>query len=186
SFADTNEGRYNPKIGPTIPVCNWRKGSQWVVLTRKHVEVVVHDTTVFPVFQKHCRWKSLPKFWRDQPFPADPSKENNCIPDEHYVQTLLAQKGLEVEITRRSLSHSSWDLSSSKDPKRRGWHPLTYKYYDATPMLLQSIKDIDNIYYETEYRREWCTSKGKPSTCFLFARKFTHPAAFRLLNMVSL
>ena len=22
--------------------------------------------------------------------PADPSKEHNCIPDEHYVQTLLA------------------------------------------------------------------------------------------------
>ncbi|CAN1781695.1 Glycosyltransferase BC10 [Linum perenne] len=183
SFADTKEGRYNPKMGPTIPVRNWRKGSQWVVLTRKHAEVVVHDNTVFPVFQKHCRRKSLPEFWRDQPFPADPSKEHNCIPDEHYVQTLLAQKGLEVEITRRSLSHSSWDLSSSKDPKRRGWHPLTYKYSDATPMLLQSIKDIDNIYYETEYRREWCTSKGKPSTCFLFARKFTRPAALRLLNM---
>ncbi|CAN1127740.1 Glycosyltransferase BC10 [Linum perenne] len=183
SFADTKDGRYNPKMGPTIPVRNWRKGSQWVVLIRKHAEVVVHDTTVFPIFQKHCRRKSLPEFWRDQPFPADPSKEHNCIPDEHYVQTLLAQKGLEVEITRRSLSHSSWDLSSSKDPKRRGWHPLTYKYSDATPMLLQSIKDIDNIYYETEYRREWCTSKGKPSTCFLFARKFTRPAALRLLNM---
>ena len=47
------------------------------------------------------------------------------------------------------------------------------------------MQGIDNIYYETEYRREWCTSKGKPSTCFLFARKFTRPAALRLLNMVS-
>lgn len=27
-------------------------------------------------------------FFRDQ--PADASKEHNCIPDEHYVQTLLA------------------------------------------------------------------------------------------------
>ncbi|CAN0904271.1 Glycosyltransferase BC10 [Linum grandiflorum] len=133
SFADTKEGRYNPKMGPIIPERNWRKGSQWVVLTRKHAEAVVHDSTVFPVFQKHCRRKSLPEFWRDQPFPADPSKEHNCIPDEHYVQTLLA--------------------------------------------------DIDNIYYETEYRREWCTSKGKPTRCFLFARKFTRPAALRLLNM---
>ncbi|CAN0904270.1 Glycosyltransferase BC10 [Linum grandiflorum] len=183
SFADTKEGRYNPKMGPIIPERNWRKGSQWVVLTRKHAEAVVHDSTVFPVFQKHCRRKSLPEFWRDQPFPADPSKEHNCIPDEHYVQTLLAQKGLEGEMTRRSLTHSSWDVSSSKDPKRRGWHPLTYKHSDATPMLLQSIKDIDNIYYETEYRREWCTSKGKPTRCFLFARKFTRPAALRLLNM---
>ncbi|XP_048230721.1 glycosyltransferase BC10 isoform X3 [Ricinus communis] len=161
SFADNKEGRYNPKMDPVIPVHNWRKGSQWVVLTRKHAEVVVNDTTVFPIFQHHCKRRSLPEFWRDRPF----------------------QEGLEREITRRSLTHSSWDLSSSKDPERRGWHPLTYKFSDATPMLIKSIKDIDNIYYETEYRREWCSSKGKPSKCFLFARKFTRPAALRLLNM---
>ena len=28
SFADTKEGRYNPKMHPVIPVENWRKGSQ--------------------------------------------------------------------------------------------------------------------------------------------------------------
>ncbi|KAL3813809.1 hypothetical protein ACJIZ3_015077 [Penstemon smallii] len=186
SFADTKDSRYNPKMHPVIPVENWRKGSQWVVLTRKHAEIVIRDESVFPMFQSHCKKKSLPEFWRDHPFPADSSKEHNCIPDEHYVQTLLAQKGLEGEITRRSLTHSSWDLSSSGDPKRRGWHPATYKLADATPILIQSIKGIDNIYYETEYRREWCTSKGKPSQCFLFARKFTRPAALRLLNMFAL
>ncbi|KAA8548134.1 hypothetical protein F0562_004605 [Nyssa sinensis] len=186
SFADTKEGRYNPKMDPVIPVHNWRKGSQWAVLTRKHAEIVVKDDTVFPMFQWHCKRRSLPEFWRDHPLPVDASKEHNCIPDEHYVQTLLAHEGLEGEITRRSLTHSSWDLSSSKVRERRGWHPVTYKLADATPMLIQSIKDIDNIYYETEYRREWCTSKGKPSPCFLFARKFTRPAAHRLLNMSAL
>ncbi|KDO55187.1 hypothetical protein CISIN_1g017260mg [Citrus sinensis] len=140
SFADTKEGRYNPKMAPVIPVHNWRKGSQWAVLTRKHAEIVVNDTTVFPMFQQHCKRKSLPEFWREHSFPADPSKEHNCIPDEHYVQTLLAQEGLEGELTRRSLTYSSWDLSSSKDHERRGWHPATYKYADATPLLIQSIK----------------------------------------------
>lgn len=183
SFADTKEGRYNPKMAPVIPVHNWRKGSQWAVLTRKHAEIVVNDTTVFPMFQQHCKRKSLPEFWREHSFPADPSKEHNCIPDEHYVQTLLAQESLEGELTRRSLTYSSWDLSSSKDHERRGWHPATYKYADATPLLIQSIKEIDNIYYETEHRREWCSDKGKPSSCFLFARKFTRPAALRLLTM---
>lgn len=183
SFADTKEGRYNPKMHPLIPVHNWRKGSQWVTLTRKHAEIVVKDNTVFSMFQLHCKTKSLPEFWRDRPIPADTSKEHNCIPDEHYVQTLLAQEGLEEEITRRTLTHTSWDLSSSKNHERRGWHPVTYKLADATPTLIQSIKDIDNIYYETEYRREWCTSKGKPAPCFLFARKFVRPAALRLLNM---
>ena len=28
SFADTKEGRYNPRMDPVIPVHNWRKGSQ--------------------------------------------------------------------------------------------------------------------------------------------------------------
>lgn len=28
SFADTKEGRYNPKMAPLVPVYNWRKGSQ--------------------------------------------------------------------------------------------------------------------------------------------------------------
>lgn len=48
------------------------------------------------------------------------------------------------------------------------------------------LQDIDNVYYETEYRREWCSSKSKPSPCFLFARKFTKPTTLRLLNMVSI
>ncbi|KAI7755973.1 hypothetical protein M8C21_017954, partial [Ambrosia artemisiifolia] len=168
SFADTKEGRYNPKMDPVIPAKHWRKGSQWVILTRKHADIIVKDDVVFPMFQQHCQAsgtiqlrKSLPEFWRDRPVPADNSKEHNCIPDEHYVATLLAQKGLEGELTRRSLTHTSWDISSSKGRERQGWHPVTYKLADATPMLVQSIKDIDNIYYETEYRREWCTSKGK-------------------------
>ncbi|KAJ6791558.1 Uncharacterized protein M6B38_244210 [Iris pallida] len=183
SFADTKEGRYNPKMHPIVPINNWRKGSQWAVLIRKHAEIMVNDDIVFPEFQKYCRRKSLPEFWRDRPVPAEGWKEHNCIPDEHYVQTLLAQKGLEGEITRRSLTHSAWDLSSSRNRERRGWHPSTYKLSDATPMLIKAIKDIDNINYETEYRREWCTSRGKPSKCFLFARKFTRAAALRLLNM---
>lgn len=186
SFADTKEGRYNPKMHPVIPVENWRKGSQWVVLIRKHADIVVKDDTVFPMFQSHCKRKSLPEFWRDRHVPSDNSKEHNCIPDEHYVQTLLAHKGLEQEVTRRTLTHTAWDLSFSREHERRGWHPMTYKLVDATPSLVQSIKGIDNVYYETEYRREWCTSKGKPSTCFLFARKFTRPAALRLFNMSAL
>lgn len=183
SFADTKDGRYNPKMHPVIPVNNWRKGSQWVTLNRKHAEIVVKDETVFPVFQQHCKRKSLPEFWRDQPFSGDNSKEHNCIPDEHYVQTLLAKEGLEGEITRRTLTHTAWDLPASKDRERRGWHPVAYKYSDATPQLIHSIKGIDNIYYETEHRREWCSSKGNSSPCFLFARKFTRPAALHVLNL---
>lgn len=65
SFADTKAGRYNPRMDPIIPVENWRKGSQWAVLIKKHAEVLVDDEVVLPEFQKHCRRRPLPEFWRD-------------------------------------------------------------------------------------------------------------------------
>ncbi|CAL5410412.1 unnamed protein product [Camellia sinensis] len=43
SFADKKEGRYNPKMHHVIPIHNWRKGSQWVVLTKKHAEIIMKD-----------------------------------------------------------------------------------------------------------------------------------------------
>ncbi|XP_016440676.1 glycosyltransferase BC10 isoform X2 [Nicotiana tabacum] len=98
SFADTKEGRYNPKMDPLIPVQSWRKGSQWAVLNRKHADIAVKDERLFPMFQLHCKKKPLPEFWRDQ-----------------YVER-----------------------------ERKGWHPVTYKLADATPLLIQSIKLFRN------------------------------------------
>eukprot|EP01018_Ginkgo_biloba_P008937 Gb_12469 [translate_table: standard] len=184
SFSDTKEGRYNPKMAGTIPVDKWRKGSQWVTLTRKHAEVIAADNTVFPVFQQHCKRKPLPEFWREQAISTDVSKEHNCIPDEHYVQTLLAMEGLEGELNRRTLTYTLWKSANGRE--RQGWHPMTFKYADASAKLIKDIKDIDHVYYETEYRTEWCNTNGKLYPCFLFARKFSRGAALRLLNQTTL
>lgn len=56
---------------------------------------------------------------------------------------MIQQEGLEEELTRRSLTYSAWDLSYSKDHERRNWHPVTYKFSDATRDLVQSIKVLD-------------------------------------------
>ncbi|KAH0984068.1 hypothetical protein GBA52_011245 [Prunus armeniaca] len=90
SFIDVKGFRYDPKMSPTIPEERWRKGSQWITLVRRHAEIVVDDHTVCPVFRKFCKvyrealsgpisicLKTVPKY-------------RNCIPDEHYVQRLLA------------------------------------------------------------------------------------------------
>ncbi|KAL6562289.1 hypothetical protein OROGR_003296 [Orobanche gracilis] len=106
SFFDKKDARYYPKMSPVIHRNKWRKGSQWVTLIRRHAEVVVDDETVFPIFRKYCKRRS----------PIDPSsgrknlancmqklqKQRNCIPDEHYVQTLLAMNDLEPELERRT------------------------------------------------------------------------------------
>ncbi|XP_044968984.1 uncharacterized protein LOC123428977 [Hordeum vulgare subsp. vulgare] len=56
-FTDKTEKRYNPNMSPVIRKDKWRKGSHvlWVMLIRKHAEVVVGDKHVFQVFRKHCK-----------------------------------------------------------------------------------------------------------------------------------
>lgn len=64
----------------------------------------------------------------------------DCFVTDIFLINKIQQEGLEGEITRRSLTHTAWDLSASKDRERRGWHPATYKFSDATSQLILSIK----------------------------------------------
>ncbi|CAE5962431.1 unnamed protein product [Arabidopsis arenosa] len=178
SFLDKDK-RYTMKMFPVIRKEKWRKGSQWISLIRSHAEVIVNDDTVFPVFQKFCK-RSL---------PLDPRKNwlylkkrrHNCIPDEHYVQTLLTMHGLENEMERRTVTYTTWNLSAKK-AEVKSWHPLTFTSDNSGPEEIEGIKKINHVYYESEYRTEWCRANSKPVPCFLFARKFTRGAAMRLLS----
>ncbi|XP_016442465.2 glycosyltransferase BC10-like [Nicotiana tabacum] len=163
SFLDKKECRYNPNMSPYIPMSKWRKGSQWITLIRRHAEVVADDDVVFPVFKMFCK------------------RSHNCIPDEHYVQTLLAMHDSEGELERRTITYTEWNQSATNMDKS-SWHPVTFSYEDAGAEQIKRIKDIDNVYYETEYRTEWCHNNSTQVPCFLFARKFSRGAAMRLLS----
>ncbi|KAH9797968.1 Core-2/I-branching beta-1,6-N-acetylglucosaminyltransferase family protein [Citrus sinensis] len=186
SFLDRKESRYNPKMSPTIPKGKWRKGSQWITLIRRHAEVIVDDEIIFPVFKKCCKVGMPVKLSRRPPLDARKGKMNmklqkqhNCIPDEHYVQTLLAMSELEGELERRTLTYTLWNLSTTGN---QNWHPLTFSYANAGPQQIKEIKSINHVYYETEFRTEWCRSNSIIVPCFLFARKFSRGAAMRLLS----
>ncbi|BBN13655.1 hypothetical protein MPTK1_6g05340 [Marchantia polymorpha subsp. ruderalis] len=182
SFIDYADERYDPRMAPQITSDKWRKGSQWFFFIRKHAEAVVNDTVIFPVFRQYCKRLALPEYWRAR-FNNETEEEHNCIPDEHYIQTLLAIKDLEEEIERRTLTYSHWkDFDQERD--RRGWHPITFNYADASLKTIKDIQAIISIHYATESRTEWCSSNGEPRPCYLFARKFTRGAGFRLLNQV--
>ncbi|XP_031500973.1 glycosyltransferase BC10-like isoform X2 [Nymphaea colorata] len=179
SFLNLKESRYNPKMSHVIPKNTWRKGSQWITVIRRHAELIVTDRKVFQAFKKHCKRR------RELDLEAIDSraivqKEHNCIPDEHYVQTLLAMLGLENEVERRTLTYTLWNESVS-GMGRQGWHPIMFKYADIDLQHIQQIKAVDHVYYETEYRTEWCQRNSTFSPCFLFARKFSRGAAMRLL-----
>ncbi|XP_010252490.1 PREDICTED: uncharacterized protein LOC104594065 isoform X2 [Nelumbo nucifera] len=180
SFLDMKEGRYNPKMSPVIPKDKWRKGSQWITLVRRHAEDVADDENIFSVFKTFCKRRP----------PVDPSKgeqniklqkQHNCIPDEHYVQTLLAMTDLEDEVERRTLTYTLWNQSTT-ETEGKAWHPVTFNYANTSPQQIKEIKGIDHVYYETELRTEWCRTNSTFVSCFLFARKFSEDAAMRLLN----
>lgn len=180
SFLDVKEGRYNPKMSPIIPKDKWRKGSQWIALIRRHAEVLVDDEVILPVFKKFCR-RRPPVDNRKGKLNLKLQKQHNCIPDEHYVQTLLAMSELDVELERRTLTYTLWNNSPNKT-ESKGWHPMTFNHANAAPQKITEIKNINHVYYETEYRTEWCHINSTSVPCFLFARKFSKGAAMRLLS----
>ncbi|XP_059438739.1 glycosyltransferase BC10 [Corylus avellana] len=180
SFLDKKEGRYNPKMSPIIPKRKWRKGSQWITLLRSHAEVIVDDEAILSVFKKFCK-RRPPLDARKGKLNLKLQKQHNCIPDEHYVQTLLAMSDLEGELERRTLTYTQWNQSATK-MENKGWHPFTFDFENAGPKQIKEIKNVNHVYYETEFRTEWCRSSSTLVPCFLFARKFSPGAAFRLLS----
>ncbi|PSS04688.1 DNA polymerase epsilon subunit B like [Actinidia chinensis var. chinensis] len=180
SFLDKKEGRYNPKMSPVIPKNKWRKGSQWISLVRSHAEVVVDDEVIFPMFKKLCKRRPLMDASKGKQ-NIKLQKQHNCIPDEHYVQTLIAMSDLEGELERRTVTYTLWNQSTT-NMERKGWHPITFSYSNAGHQQIKRIKDINHVYYETEFRTEWCSNNSTFVPCFLFARKFSRGAAMRLLS----
>lgn len=177
---DIKDGRYNPKMAPVIPRSKWRKGSQWISLVRSHAEVIVDDEIIFPVFKRFCK-RRPPLDETNGKWKMIVQTEHNCIPDEHYVPTLLAMSDLESELERRAVTYTSWNQSTTT-LDRTGWHPFTFSYADASSQKIKNIKEIKHVYYETESRKEWCKNNSTRVTCFLFARKFSQGAAMRLLS----
>lgn len=90
-------------------------------------------------------------------------------------------RGLESEMERRTVTYTTWNLLAKK-AEAKSWHPLTFTSDNSGAKEIEEIKKINHVYYETEYRTEWCRANSKPVPCFLFARKFTRGAAMRLLS----
>ncbi|PPD96414.1 hypothetical protein GOBAR_DD06577 [Gossypium barbadense] len=180
SFLDLKDGRYHPKMAPVVPRDKWRKGSQWISLIRSHAEVVVDDEVVLPVFKKFCKRRPAVDTSKGK-LNLKLQKQHNCIPDEHYVPTLIAMSELEGDIERRTLTYTLWNQSATK-MDNKAWHPVTFNYADASPKRLKEIKDINHVHYESEARTEWCQTNSTFVPCFLFARKFSRGAAMRLLS----
>ncbi|XP_037457114.1 glycosyltransferase BC10-like isoform X2 [Triticum dicoccoides] len=140
SFADTKQGRYNPRMDPIIPVENWRKGSQWAVLIKKHAEVVVYDDVVLPEFKKHCRRRPLPEFWRDWDKPI--VLDVNIWPYSCDMNCSLLRHGRHITAYQMStmFKHCLHKMGLKKSLRGDQLHIAHGIYH-----LLKIVKGVDGI-----------------------------------------
>ncbi|GMH01915.1 hypothetical protein Nepgr_003754 [Nepenthes gracilis] len=149
SFDDprsTGRGRYNMRMWPTISISDWRKGSQWFEVGRKLAVRIVSDIEFYPVLRDHCR--------------------RPCYMDEHYVATLVAKLGADLN-SNRSVTWVDWS--------RPGPHPATFWRKDVNEEFLSRLRAQRN-----------CSYNGiEGSICFLFARKFHASTLQPLMRIAS-
>lgn len=103
-------GRYNLNMAPEVDVTQWRKGSQWFAVRRKHAVGIVKDTTYYSKFENFCK--------------------PNCYVDEHYFPTMLTIESPHL-LANRSITWVDWS--------RGGAHPATFGGADITETFIKSI-----------------------------------------------
>lgn len=121
SFDDPRKigrGRYNKRMGPTITLQDWRKGSQWFEVNRETAIEIISDKIYYNVFQNHC----LPP----------------CYMDEHYFPTLV-NKIRPYLTTNRTLTWTDWSS--------RGSHPKMFMKKDITEAFLNHVRYGSNCTY---------------------------------------
>lgn len=111
-------GRYNKRMGPTIALSDWRKGSQWFEVHRKLAIKIVSDINYYPIFREHCK-------------PP-------CYVDEHYLATF----GNIVDPNSMSNRTITW-----VDWSRGGSHPATFVRNDISEGFLNQVRDGFNCTY---------------------------------------
>lgn len=141
---------------PTVRLEDFRIGSQFWALTRKHARLVVGDRKLWPKFNLPClRW-------------------DTCYPEENYFPTLLGMwdpKGC----VHATLTHVDWK-------GRHDGHPRTYEAAEVCPELIQALRR-DRPRYGNDSGNGQNNGRRRRRDPFLFARKFAPDALQPLMGI---
>ncbi|PKA50421.1 hypothetical protein AXF42_Ash013510 [Apostasia shenzhenica] len=115
-------GRYDLRMLPEVRIEQWRKGSQWFEVNRKHAISIVKDKTYYPKFEKFCK--------------------PHCYVDEHYFPTMLTIEAPN-DLANRSLTWVDWS--------RGGAHPASFGRNDVTEAFLKGILEAYACSYNNNH-----------------------------------
>ncbi|CAL0328940.1 unnamed protein product [Lupinus luteus] len=103
---------------PEVPYEEFRAGSQFLTLTRRHAHMVVKDRALWRKFKVPCY------------------REDECYPEEHYFPTLLSMKDPNG-CTKYTLTRVNWTGSVNG-------HPYMYKPEQVTPQLIHLLRESNH------------------------------------------
>ncbi|CAH2077253.1 unnamed protein product [Thlaspi arvense] len=141
---------------PEVRLEEFRIGSQFWVLKRRHARVVARDRRIWAKFNKTC------------------VREDTCYPEENYFPTLLNMRDPRGCVPA-TLTHVDWTIND-------GGHPRMYEAEEVVPELIVRLRNTQPRYGEDGINgSDW--SAIKRNDPFLFARKFSPESLEPLLGM---
>lgn len=141
---------------PEVKLEDFRIGSQFWALTRRHARLVARDRRIWEKFNKTC------------------VREDTCYPEENYFPTLVNMRDPRGCVPA-TLTHVDWTVND-------GGHPRMYEAEEVVPELIVRLRKTRPRYGEDGVNgSDWSVSKR--SDPFLFARKFSPEALEPLLGM---
>ncbi|XP_052209324.1 glycosyltransferase BC10 [Diospyros lotus] len=147
---------------PELPFEDFRIGSQFFVLTRKHARLVANETRLWSKFKLTCLRKN----------------KNTCYPEEHYFPSLISMEDPRGCVPA-TLTHVDWR-------GRHDGHPRTYGVSEVGPKLILALrKDVPRYGVNVDGTNGSHSSMRKRGDPFLFARKFSPDSIATLVRIAN-
>lgn len=141
---------------PEVRLEDFRIGSQFWVLTRKHARLVVSDRRLWSKFSLPC------------------VRLDTCYPEENYFPTLLSMRDPRGCVPA-TLTHVDWS-------GRSDGHPRTYEAFEVGAELILSLRSDGPRYGDAEINGS-DLSVSQRRDPFLFARKFSPDSIEPLMSI---
>ncbi|KAI3468019.1 hypothetical protein Pfo_024682 [Paulownia fortunei] len=143
---------------PEVEYEDFRIGSQFWVVKRKHARDIVRDRRLWSKFKLPCL------------------RDATCYPEEHYFPTLLNMMDPRGCIPC-TLTHVDWKGS-------HGGHPRMYNASEVCPELIWTLRKTRPRYGGERSQRDGSNSSvRRRHDPFLFARKFSPGSLRRLISI---